>query len=52
MLSNRGAENKKGEEENEYNKELTEEDYIKINDDISKALFEMKKRKGKRRRNK
>ena len=32
--------------EKEDNKELTEQDYIQINKDISQALFEMKKEKG------
>ena len=44
MLFNRDASNKK-EEDYKNNKELTEEDYIQINKDISKALFEMRKEK-------
>ena len=47
MLFNREAVNKREEEDYENNKELNEEDYIQINEDISKALFEMKKEKEK-----
>ena len=45
MLFNKDIKNKEKEEnfENENSKELTEEDYIQINKDISKALFDMKK---------
>ena len=45
MLFNKDLKNKEKEEifENENSKELTEEDYIQINKDISKALFDMKK---------
>ena len=45
MLFNKDIKNKEKEEnfENDNSKELTEEDYIQINKDISKALFDMKK---------
>ena len=47
MPFNRDLISKEKEEENnsEDNKELTEQDYIQINEEISKALFEMKKEK-------
>ena len=47
MPINRDLISKEKEEENnsEDNKELTELDYIQINEKISKALFEMKKEK-------
>ena len=45
MLFNKALIKKEGEEEleSENNNELTEQDYIQINKDISKALFDMKK---------
>ena len=49
MLFNRDLISNEKEEENngKDNKELTEQDYIQINEEISKALFEMKNEKDK-----
>jgi len=49
MLFNKDIIKKEGEEEieSENNNELTEQDYIQINKDISKALFDMKKEEDK-----
>lgn len=49
MLFNKALIKKEGEEEieNENNNDLTEQDYIQINKDISKALFDMKKEEDK-----
>ena len=49
MLFNKDLTSKEGDKdkENNNNKELTEQDYIQINKDITKALFEMKKEKEK-----
>ena len=49
MLFNKAFIKKEGEEEleSENNNDLTEQDYIQINKDISKALFDMKKEEDK-----
>lgn len=49
MLFNKALIKKEGEEEieSENNNDLTEQDYIQINKDISKALFDMKKEEDK-----
>ena len=53
MLFNRNLITKEKEEKNDSkdNNELTEKDYIQINEEISKALFEMKNEKEKENEN-